>query len=70
MNFLRHCWQHIGSDIIASVLFYTSIPISSAKILNFSGVARLAPLVGLMIGGIRATRCRNAACSRCASANC
>ena len=52
MNFLRHCWQHIGSNIIASVLFYTSIPISSARILNFSGVARLAPLVGLMIGGI------------------
>ena len=52
MNFWRHCWQHIGSNIIASVLFYTSIPISSARILNFSGVARLAPLVGLMIGGI------------------
>lgn len=52
MTWDRRCLQHIGSDIIASVLFYTSIPIPAVRILNFSGVARLAPLVGLMIGGI------------------
>jgi adenosylcobinamide-GDP ribazoletransferase len=48
----RHWWQRFGLNIAASVLFYTSIPIPATKDLDFRNVARLAPLVGLMIGGI------------------
>lgn len=38
--------------IIASILFYTSIPLPYVKGLDFQNVAFLAPVVGLMIGGI------------------
>lgn len=48
----RHWWTHLRLNFIASVIFYTCIPISGTKDLDFHGVARLAPLVGLMIGGI------------------
>jgi len=48
----RRWWNHFRLSITASVLFYTCIPIADAKNLDFRGVARLAPLVGLMIGGI------------------
>lgn len=45
-------WGHLRLDFIASVIFYTSIPILTTETLNFNGVARFATLVGLMIGGI------------------
>ncbi len=45
-------WGHLRLDFVASVIFYTSIPILTTEIISFSGVARFAPLVGLMIGGI------------------
>lgn len=48
----RRWWKQMGLDIAASVAFYTCIPIPTAKDLDFRGVARLAPLVGLMIGGL------------------
>jgi len=48
----RRCWNDFGLNVAASILFYTCIPIAAAKDLDFRGVARLAPLVGLMIGGI------------------
>ena len=40
------------SQIIASVIFYTAIPLPDLENLDFSGVARFAPAIGLMIGGI------------------
>lgn len=46
------CYEHLRLEFLASVAFYTSIPILTAETLDFSGVARLAPLIGLMIGGI------------------
>ncbi len=45
-------WIQLGGDFLASVTFYTCIPIPVSKILDFQRVAHLAPLVGLIIGGI------------------
>ncbi|WP_096608172.1 adenosylcobinamide-GDP ribazoletransferase [Calothrix sp. NIES-2100] len=39
-------------NLAASVIFYTVIPLPKLNGLEFGGVARLAPLVGLLIGGI------------------
>jgi adenosylcobinamide-GDP ribazoletransferase len=39
-------------DLAASVLFYTIIPLPARATLDFRRVARLVPLVGLIIGGI------------------
>ena len=36
----------------ASILFYTSIPLPYVHGLDFQGVARFVPVVGLLIGGI------------------
>nr|WP_224095392.1 adenosylcobinamide-GDP ribazoletransferase [Nostoc sp. MS1] len=44
MRFLLGLW--------ASVLFYTSIPLPYTNGLDFQGVARFAPVVGLLIGGV------------------
>ncbi|MBH8552163.1 adenosylcobinamide-GDP ribazoletransferase [Nostocaceae cyanobacterium CENA357] len=43
-------WKFLGK-LLASVLFYTSIPLPYVNGLDFRGVAQLAPLVGLVIGG-------------------
>jgi len=48
MSERQQWWQ----QLIAPVIFYTSIPIPASGKLDFQSVARLAPLVGLMIGGI------------------
>ena len=45
-------WQKLRSKLVAAVVFYTCIPITGAETLDFQGVARLAPVVGLIIGGI------------------
>ena len=45
-------WKHLGLDIAAAIAFYTCIPVPAAEKLDFQNVARLAPLVGLLIGGI------------------
>jgi len=37
-------WQQLGLTV-AAVAFYTCIPIPGAGILDFRGVARLAPVV-------------------------
>jgi adenosylcobinamide-GDP ribazoletransferase len=41
-------------SFIASLLFYTSIPLPYLEGLDFQGVARFAPAIGLLIGGILA----------------
>ena len=48
----RPWYKRLGLDLASSVLFYTCIPIPGTKKLDFRGVARLAPVVGLIIGGI------------------
>jgi len=44
--------KQLGLDFAAAIAFYTCIPIPAAARLDFRGVARFAPLVGLLIGGI------------------
>lgn len=48
----RHWWKQLGLDVLAAVTFYTCIPMPIVKILDFQGVARLAPVVGVTIGGL------------------
>jgi len=48
----RQWWQNLGSGLAAAIAFYTCIPIPATGTLDFRGVARLAPVVGLIIGGI------------------
>ncbi|MGI2907060.1 adenosylcobinamide-GDP ribazoletransferase [Tolypothrix sp. VBCCA 56010] len=45
-------WKKSLSQITASVIFYTAIPVPYLDKLDFSQVARFAPVIGLMIGGI------------------
>lgn len=44
--------KQLGLGFAAAIAFYTCIPIPAAARLDFRGVARFAPLVGLLIGGI------------------
>ncbi|MEH2161423.1 MAG: adenosylcobinamide-GDP ribazoletransferase [Nostoc sp.] len=45
-------WKKLLLKLAASIIFYTSIPLPYLKGLDFQGVAHLASLVGLIIGGI------------------
>ncbi|MEH1847496.1 MAG: adenosylcobinamide-GDP ribazoletransferase [Nostoc sp.] len=45
-------WKKLLFKLAASIIFYTIIPIPYLYGLDFRGVARLASLVGLIIGGI------------------
>ncbi|MBW4447567.1 MAG: adenosylcobinamide-GDP ribazoletransferase [Spirirestis rafaelensis WJT71-NPBG6] len=45
-------WKKIFDKLRASVIFYTAIPLPYLDKLDFSEVARFAPIIGLMIGGI------------------
>jgi len=51
-------WQHPpwrwGAQLIAAVTFYTRIPLPGRWPMNFEGIARYAPIVGLGIGGLLA----------------
>ncbi|MBU7584538.1 MAG: adenosylcobinamide-GDP ribazoletransferase [Nostoc sp. TH1S01] len=49
-NFFQWCKTPLY-NLIASVIFYSIIPLPYINGLDFRGVARLAPLVGLVIGG-------------------
>lgn len=48
---LHWCKQQL-LDLMATIVFYTAIPLPYIKNLEFARVACFAPLVGLMIGGI------------------
>ena len=41
-----------GAGIAAAIAFYTCLPVPISWTLEFRGIARLAPIIGLMIGGI------------------
>lgn len=45
-------WKKSLLNLVASVIFYTCIPLPYVNNLDFGGVARFAPTVGLIIGGI------------------
>jgi adenosylcobinamide-GDP ribazoletransferase len=55
----KFCWQEIcqwwkklNSSFLAALTFYTTIPIPQSCILEFDRVARWAPAIGLLIGGL------------------
>ncbi|MFQ4145457.1 adenosylcobinamide-GDP ribazoletransferase [Chlorogloeopsis sp. ULAP02] len=45
-------WKQLVLDLGASITFYTTIPLPYIDAFNFQGVARLAPVVGAMVGVI------------------
>ncbi len=45
-------WKQLLLGIGSSVVFYTTIPLPYMYAFDFQGVARFAPVIGLMIGGI------------------
>lgn len=44
--------KQLSLNLVAAVAFYTCIPVPAAGRLDFQNVARLAPVVGLLIGGV------------------
>ncbi|MBF2014009.1 MAG: adenosylcobinamide-GDP ribazoletransferase [Rivularia sp. T60_A2020_040] len=52
MNFLYQWCKNQALNIVASIIFYTSIPMPYVENLKFDQVARFAPGIGLIIGGI------------------
>jgi adenosylcobinamide-GDP ribazoletransferase len=52
MSFQPPKWKQLLLDVVASIIFYTCIPLPYINGLDFQGVARYAPLVGLGLGGI------------------
>jgi adenosylcobinamide-GDP ribazoletransferase len=47
------CWGcQVGLSFLGAVTFYTTIPLPSGWPLEFRGIARWAPLIGLLIGGL------------------
>lgn len=52
MTNLCQWWKLLLLNLGASVVFYTAVPLPYANTFNFQGVARFAPVVGLIIGGI------------------
>ncbi len=54
VEWLRRFLHQQGSTLAAAIAFYTCLPVPTSWTLAFSGIARLAPIVGLAIGGILA----------------
>ncbi|QYX30225.1 adenosylcobinamide-GDP ribazoletransferase [Sphaerospermopsis torques-reginae] len=55
MGYILQLWQFCQVkllQVIASIIFYTSIPLPYIPGLDFSNVAVVAPALGLMIGGM------------------
>ncbi|NDJ15983.1 adenosylcobinamide-GDP ribazoletransferase [Myxacorys almedinensis] len=48
---IRRLWGWVA-QILAATMFYTCLPISSEWTLDFRGIARVAPLVGVLVGGL------------------
>ncbi|MBW4679232.1 MAG: adenosylcobinamide-GDP ribazoletransferase [Microcoleus vaginatus WJT46-NPBG5] len=41
-----------GETLAAAIAFYTCLPVPTAWTLEFRGIARMAPAIGIMIGGL------------------
>ncbi|NJL81377.1 MAG: adenosylcobinamide-GDP ribazoletransferase [Richelia sp. RM2_1_2] len=52
MNFPYQWCKNQAFNTVASIIFYTSIPMPYVENLKFDQVARFAPAIGLIIGGI------------------
>ncbi|VXD25669.1 adenosylcobinamide-GDP ribazoletransferase [Planktothrix paucivesiculata] len=49
---LSQFFQRQGAALAAAIAFYTCFPIPLSWTLEFRGIARLAPVIGILIGGI------------------
>ncbi|MEB3278308.1 MAG: adenosylcobinamide-GDP ribazoletransferase [Lyngbya sp.] len=49
---LKQFWRQQTATIAAAIAFYTCLPVPLSWTLEFRGIARLAPLIGIMIGAI------------------
>ncbi len=54
MNAQYPWWKTQVLNLVASIIFYTSIPMPYIEQLEFGVVARLAPAIGIIVGGILA----------------
>lgn len=45
-------WQQQGQVVAAAIAFYTCLPVPISWTLEFRGIARVAPLIGLLVGGL------------------
>ncbi|MEM1392383.1 MAG: adenosylcobinamide-GDP ribazoletransferase [Cyanobacteria bacterium P01_H01_bin.150] len=52
MNVHYLWWKSQFLNLVASIIFYTSIPMPYVENLEFAGVARFATLIGVMIGAL------------------
>jgi adenosylcobinamide-GDP ribazoletransferase len=52
MRKMRRFLTKLVSQIAAGIAFYTCIPVPMRWTLEFQGIARIAPVIGLLIGGI------------------
>ena len=49
---LKRFLQQQGAAIAAAIAFYTCLPVPLSWTLEFRGIARLAPAIGILIGGL------------------
>lgn len=52
VQYLSKYFRTQGAAFAAAIAFYTCLPVPISWTLEFRGIARLAPAIGLMIGGI------------------
>jgi adenosylcobinamide-GDP ribazoletransferase len=49
---IKQFWQQQSTAFASAIAFYTCLPVPLSWTLEFRGIARLAPLIGLMIGAL------------------
>ncbi|WP_413166268.1 adenosylcobinamide-GDP ribazoletransferase [Capilliphycus salinus ALCB114379] len=49
---IKQFWRQQTAAIAAAIAFYTCLPVPLSWTLEFRGIARLAPVIGLTIGGM------------------
>jgi adenosylcobinamide-GDP ribazoletransferase len=47
--------RRIGQTLLAGIAFYTCLPVPTTWAMEFGGVARVAPIIGVLVGGILGT---------------
>ena len=47
---MLNLFRAFTQKLLGALVFYTQIPLSHTRVLDFDGIARFAPLVGLFIG--------------------
>ena len=52
VNWFGTMFTQVFSQCLAALTFYTCLPIPTSATLEFRGIARLAPIVGFVVGGL------------------